>query len=36
MHVARTGNDSQMAEVRNILADTRRRIYAVLGEDGEL
>jgi DNA-binding PadR family transcriptional regulator len=35
MQVARTGSDEQVAKVRDILTDTRRRIYAVLGEDGD-
>jgi DNA-binding PadR family transcriptional regulator len=32
MHVARAGSEEQKAEVRDILNDTRRRIYAVLGD----
>jgi DNA-binding PadR family transcriptional regulator len=34
MHVGRTGSSEQIAEVRDILADARRRIYAVLGNGG--
>jgi DNA-binding PadR family transcriptional regulator len=31
MQAAATGTDEQVAKVRDILADTRRRIYSVLG-----
>jgi DNA-binding PadR family transcriptional regulator len=33
MQAAATGSEDQVAQVRNILADTRRRIYSVLGEE---
>jgi hypothetical protein len=35
MQVARTGSEDQLAKTREILGDARRRVYAVLGEDGE-
>jgi len=35
MQVARTGSEDQIAKTREILNDARRRVYAVLGEDGE-
>ena len=35
MQVARTGSDDQIAKTREILNDARRRVYTVLGEDGE-
>jgi DNA-binding PadR family transcriptional regulator len=35
MQAAATGSDEQVAKVRDILADTRRRIYAVLGDEPE-
>jgi DNA-binding PadR family transcriptional regulator len=35
MQAAATGTDEQVAKVRDILADTRRRIYAVLGDEPE-
>jgi DNA-binding PadR family transcriptional regulator len=35
MQVARTGSEDQIAKTREILNDARRRIYTVLGEDGE-
>jgi DNA-binding PadR family transcriptional regulator len=35
MQAAATGNDEQVAQVRDILADTRRRIYSVLGEESK-
>jgi DNA-binding PadR family transcriptional regulator len=35
MHTARAGSTEQVAQARDILVDARRRIYAVLGEDGE-
>jgi DNA-binding PadR family transcriptional regulator len=35
MQVAHAGSDEQAAKVRDILNETRRRIYAVLGEDGD-
>jgi DNA-binding PadR family transcriptional regulator len=35
MQVAATGNEEQVAKVRDILADARRRIYAVLGDEPE-
>ena len=31
MHAARTGSPEQVAEVREVLLDARRRIYAILG-----
>jgi DNA-binding PadR family transcriptional regulator len=33
MQAAATGTEEQVAKVRDILADTRRRIYAVLGDE---
>jgi DNA-binding PadR family transcriptional regulator len=33
--VARTGSEDQIAKTREILNDARRRVYTVLGEDGE-
>jgi hypothetical protein len=33
MQAAATGTDEQVAKVREILSDTRRRIYAVLGDE---
>ena len=33
MHAAATGSDEQVAKVCEILADARKRIYDVLGED---
>jgi len=33
MHAASTGSEEQVAKVREILVDARRRIYDVLGED---
>jgi DNA-binding PadR family transcriptional regulator len=35
LQVVRTGSDDQIAKTRDILGDARRRIYTVLGEDGE-
>lgn len=35
MQAAATGTDEQVAKVREILSDTRRRIYSVLGEESE-
>jgi DNA-binding PadR family transcriptional regulator len=35
MQVARTGSEDQITKTREILNDARRRVYAVLGEDGE-
>ena len=35
MQAAATGTDEQVAKVRDILADTRRQIYSVLGEESE-
>ena len=35
MHAARTGSREQVGEVRDVLVDARRRIYAVLGDGGE-
>jgi DNA-binding PadR family transcriptional regulator len=34
MHAARTGNAEQIAAVRDVLLDARRRIYAILGDGG--
>jgi DNA-binding PadR family transcriptional regulator len=34
VHAARTGSREQVAEVRDVLADARRRIYAILGDGG--
>jgi DNA-binding PadR family transcriptional regulator len=34
MHAARTGKQEQLTEVREVLADARRRIYAILGDGG--
>jgi DNA-binding PadR family transcriptional regulator len=36
MQAASTGTDEQVAQVREILVDTRRRIYSVLGEEPKL
>ncbi len=33
MQAASTGTDEQVAQVREILVDARRRIYSVLGEE---
>jgi DNA-binding PadR family transcriptional regulator len=35
MQAAATGNEDQVAKVREILTDTRRRIYSVLGEESQ-
>jgi DNA-binding PadR family transcriptional regulator len=35
IQVARTGSEDQIAKTRDILNDARRRVYTVLGEDGE-
>jgi DNA-binding PadR family transcriptional regulator len=35
VQVARTGSEDQIAKTREILNDARRRVYTVLGEDGE-
>jgi DNA-binding PadR family transcriptional regulator len=35
MQAAATGTDEQVAKVREILSDTRRRIYSILGEEPE-
>jgi DNA-binding PadR family transcriptional regulator len=35
VQAAATGTDEQVAKVREILGDTRRRIYSVLGEEPE-
>jgi DNA-binding PadR family transcriptional regulator len=35
MQAAATGSEEQVAKVRDILADARRRIYAVLGDEPE-
>jgi DNA-binding PadR family transcriptional regulator len=35
IQVARTGSEDQIAKTREILNDARRRVYTVLGEDGE-
>jgi DNA-binding PadR family transcriptional regulator len=35
MQAAATGTEEQVAKVRDILADTRRRIYSVLGEESK-
>lgn len=35
IQVVRTGSEDQIAKTRDILNDARRRVYAVLGEDGE-
>jgi DNA-binding PadR family transcriptional regulator len=35
MQVARTGSEDQIARTREILNDARRRVYTMLGEDGE-
>jgi len=32
--VAKVGTDSQLAEARKVLAETRRRLYLILAEDG--
>lgn len=32
MHAARTGSREQVGEVRDVLVDARRRIYAILGD----
>jgi DNA-binding PadR family transcriptional regulator len=34
MHAARTGSREQIDEVREVLVDARRRIYAILGNGG--
>jgi DNA-binding PadR family transcriptional regulator len=34
MHAARTASREQVAEVRDVLVDARRRIYAILGDGG--
>ena len=35
IQVVRTGSDDQIAKTRDVLNDARRRIYTVLGEDGD-
>ncbi|HYZ28812.1 MAG TPA: PadR family transcriptional regulator [Thermoleophilaceae bacterium] len=35
IQVVRTGSEDQIAKTRDILNDARRRVYTVLGEDGE-
>jgi DNA-binding PadR family transcriptional regulator len=35
IQVARTGSEGQIAKTRDILNDARRRVYTLLGEDGE-
>jgi DNA-binding PadR family transcriptional regulator len=35
VQVARTGSEDQIAKTREILNDARRRVYTLLGEDGE-
>jgi DNA-binding PadR family transcriptional regulator len=35
MQVARAGSEDQIAKTREILNDARKRVYGVLGEDGE-
>jgi DNA-binding PadR family transcriptional regulator len=35
IQVVRTGSEDQIAKTREILNDARRRVYTVLGEDGE-
>jgi DNA-binding PadR family transcriptional regulator len=35
VQVVRTGSEDQIAKTRDILNDARRRVYSVLGEDGE-
>jgi DNA-binding PadR family transcriptional regulator len=35
MQVARTGSEEEVGKVRDVLVDARRRVYAVLGEDGD-
>jgi DNA-binding PadR family transcriptional regulator len=35
MQVARTGSEDQITKTREILNDARRRVYTMLGEDGE-
>jgi DNA-binding PadR family transcriptional regulator len=35
MQAAATGSEEQVAKVRDILADTRRSIYSVLGEESK-
>jgi DNA-binding PadR family transcriptional regulator len=35
MQVARTGSEDQITRTREILDDARRRVYTMLGEDGE-
>jgi DNA-binding PadR family transcriptional regulator len=35
IQVVRTGSEDQIAKTRDILNDARRRVYSVLGEDGE-
>jgi DNA-binding PadR family transcriptional regulator len=32
MHAARTGNADQVAQVREVLLDARKRIYSILGD----
>jgi DNA-binding PadR family transcriptional regulator len=35
VQVGRAGSEDQIAKTREILNDARRRIYAMLGEDGD-
>jgi hypothetical protein len=35
VQVARVGSDAQAAKVRDLLTETRRRVYAVLSDDGD-
>jgi DNA-binding PadR family transcriptional regulator len=35
MHAARTGSREQVAEVRDVLVDARRRIYSILGDGAQ-
>jgi hypothetical protein len=35
VQVARTGSEDQVTKTREILNDARRRVYTVLGEDGD-
>jgi DNA-binding PadR family transcriptional regulator len=35
IQVVRTGSEDQIAKTQEILNDARRRVYGVLGEDGE-
>jgi DNA-binding PadR family transcriptional regulator len=35
MHAARTGSREQAGEVRDVLVDARRRIYAILGDGAQ-